>query len=646
MKVLFLHADYIKFRPLKKALKSIKGDEISKKFKEIKEVLSVFIAVEKYEEGNEEKASSELVKNILDVAKKVKPKAILLYPYAHLSSYLGKPSTAEKVLSLAFSELKKKAKKMRIEKAPFGYYKEFEIHVKGHPLAELSREIRVGEERGEEEKGKGGRKGTGTAFISEALKAEKKAKSYWYVIDLKGKLHKIELKDKKISGFKFPENLEKFAHYEMKKIRISEKEPAHIKYMKALQLVDYEPGSDPGNLRYYPKGRMIKALIEDYVIKKMQEYGALEVETPIMYDIEHPTLKKYLDRFPARQYRVQTPNKNAFLRFAACFGQFLMAHDAQLSYKDFPVKMFELTKYSFRAEQRGELSGLRRLRAFTMPDCHAFCLDMEQAKKELIKRFKLSMKIQKQMGADFSKLELAIRFTKDFYEKNKSLISELVKLWKKPALIEMWDQRFFYFVLKYEFNFVDELNKASALNTDQIDIENAERYDIFYIDKKGQKKRPLILHLSPSGAIERVMFTLLEQARYDEIEGKKPSLPLWLDPVQVRVAPVSKKYLKHAEKISRQLEKEGVRVDLDDRNLHVQKKIFESEKEWVPYLIVIGKKEIKSKTKQLPIRIRKANKVKKMSFSAFVKEIRRQIEEMPFRPLPVNFYLSKRVRFV
>ncbi|PJA70592.1 threonine--tRNA ligase, partial [Candidatus Pacearchaeota archaeon CG_4_9_14_3_um_filter_31_7] len=334
----------------------------------------------------------------------------------------------------------------------------------------------------------------------------------------------------------------------MKKVRAAEKEPAHIRYMKKLELVDHEPGSDPGNLRYYPKGRMIKALIEEYVIKEMQKYGALEVETPIMYDFEHPSLKNYLHRFPARQYKVETPNKNAFLRFAACFGQFLMAHDAQLSYKDFPIKLFELTRYSFRVEQRGELSGLRRLRAFTMPDCHCFCLDLEQAKKEFLIRFKLAMKMLKEIGVDLSKLELAVRFTKEFYDKNKDLIEEMMKLWKKPALVEMWDDRFFYFILKYEFNFVDELNKATALNTDQIDVENAERYDISYIDEKSQKKRPLILHLSPTGAIERVMFSLLEQARFEELKNKKPSLPLWLEPIQVRVAPVSSKHLKQAER--------------------------------------------------------------------------------------------------
>ena len=106
---------------------------------------------------------------------------------------------------------------------------------------------------------------------------------------------------------------------------------------------------------------------------------------------------------------------------------------------------------------------------------------------------------------------MAIRFTKDFCEANKDFVFALVDVVGKPVLIEMWDERFFYFVLKFEFNFVDTLDKASALSTVQIDVENAERYDISYVDENGERKRPIILHCSPSGAIERDMYALLRR---------------------------------------------------------------------------------------------------------------------------------------
>jgi threonyl-tRNA synthetase len=188
--------------------------------------------------------------------------------------------------------------------------------------------------------------------------------------------------------------------------------PPHVPLMKKLEIADYELGSDPGNIRWYPKGRLIKSLLEQFVTSKMSEYGAMEVETPVMYDFQHPSLADYLNRFPARQYLLKSEDKELFLRFAACFGQFLMLHDAQFSYKQTPLKLYELTRYSFRREKSGEVVGLRRLRAFSMPDCHAFCTDLEQAKKEFIIRFKLSAQILEGIGLSKDDYETAISFTK------------------------------------------------------------------------------------------------------------------------------------------------------------------------------------------------------------------------------------------
>jgi len=233
-----------------------------------------------------------------------------------------------------------------------------------------------------------------------------------------------------------------------------------------------------------------------------------------------------------------------------------MLHDATISYKNLPLRLYEMTKYSFRVEQRGELSGLRRLRAFTMPDCHAFVADVEEAKKEIMIRFDLARRIQEGIGLDIPEdLELALRVTKDFWNESKDFLVEMVKKWGKPALVEMWDERIFYFVFKYEWNYVDNLDKASALTTDQIDIENGERYDIRYTDREGNEKHPVILHLSPSGAIERMMYALLEKAYKDSQKGIKPSLPLWLSPTQVRFIPVSKEHLSFLEKIEIEGEK-------------------------------------------------------------------------------------------
>jgi len=622
MKILSLHCDYIRFKPLKKALKKIEElSEEEKKGKEIKEVLVVLTAVEK-NDSDVEKVVKELVKNIKDIAEQVKVKNIVLYPYAHLSSDLGSPETAIDVLSKAEKELKKLFKVVR---APFGYYKEFELKVKGHPLSELSREIRV-DGKSEQKK---------ISDETEALKAEKKLISYWHIMTPDGKLHDIEK-----FNFKKYNNLKKFSFYEKSGTRKVVKEPAHIKLMRKLELVDYEPGSDSGNLRYYPKGRMIKALIEEYVNNRVGDYGGMEVETPIMYDMKNPILEKYLQKFPARQYQIESDKRNFFLRFSACFGQFLMAKDASISYKHLPMKFYELTRYSFRREQSGEVAGLRRLRAFTMPDVHSLCKDINQAMDEYKIRFKLCLDVLDKIGIKKEDVELAVRFTKDFYRKNKKFVEWIVKKFNKPVLIEMWDEKPFYFILKYELNFVDSVDKAAALSTDQIDVDNAERYGIKFTDKDNKKKYPLILHCSPSGAVERVIYALLEKTAMN----KTYSLPYWLSPTQLRLLPVSEKFNDKSIEIAGELTRDNIRVDVDDRNETSNKKIVDSEKEWIPFTIFIGEKEIKSKTFALRERGKKG--LSKVSRKELIIKLKNLQKSMPWRAVPLPLLMSKRPVFV
>jgi threonyl-tRNA synthetase len=621
MRILQLHSNFIVYKPVEKEI--AQAEETEKKEKRLDELIVLFTAVE---EGDNLMVAERAIDEVQAFLEKLGINRILIYPYAHLSSRLAKPSEALKIVKSMESYAREKG--IETHRAPFGWNKQFAISVKGHPLAEQSRAILpVGtKESKDEEK------------ISEAVKAEEKLKSCWYILQTDGKMVPVD-------EFKFKghENLQKFSRYEISKVRASQQMPPHVILMKKLEIADYELGSDPGNIRWYPKGRLIKALLETFVSAKMNEYGAMEVETPVMYDFQHPSLADYLNRFPARQYLLKSEDKELFLRFAACFGQFLMVHDAQFSYRQLPMKVYELTRYSFRREKSGEVVGLRRLRAFSMPDCHAFCADLEQAKKEFVIRFKLCMRILEEIGLNKDDYELGIRFTKDFYEENKKFISSLAKIFGKPMLVEMWSERFFYFVLKWDMNYVDNQDKAAALSTDQIDVENAKRYGITFVDEKGEKQYPLILHCSPSGAIERDVYALLEKAYKMQKKGKAPMLPFWLSPTQVRLVPVSDSFLKDVEKFAEEMEAHHIRVDIDDRPLTLQKKVREAEMEWVPCVIVVGQKELESGV--LPIRDRSSGGLRKLRLVDFVAEVEKAVEGKPFRPLPLPKYLSKRPQF-
>ena len=525
MRLLLLHSDFIEYTPISKEIED--AEEIVSNDKvRIEDLVVTLVAVEK---GDNKRVLDEAAKKIQEYLNNVKSKKVLIYPYAHLSSNLAPPKEALEILRSFEESTRKSLSSTEVHRAPFGWTKAFNVKVKGHPLAENAREIKgngdissisVETKRdgpllpSEPRQSSPGQVVSEEAQISTALRAEERLESSWYIFDTKSQGNESKLIP--ISEYHFKNdqvNLRKLADYELQKRRAVDEQPPHVKLMKKMGIADYESASDAGNMRFYPKGKLIKSLIEQYVTTKVIEYGAMEVETPIMYDSKHPSMASYFNRFPARQYTIQSDNKQLFLRFAACFGQFLMARDFHISYKNLPLKLYELTRYSFRREKSGELVGLRRLRAFSMPDCHAFCKDIKQAKSEVLKRFQLSVDVINGIGISSKEdVEMAIRFTEEFYNENKEFVHELVSKFNKPVLVEIWKQRFFYFVLKWEFNYIDNLGKASALSTDQIDVENASRYQIEYVDEDGTRKNPIILHNSPSGAIERVIYVLLENA--------------------------------------------------------------------------------------------------------------------------------------
>ncbi|MCK5151419.1 MAG: threonine--tRNA ligase, partial [Candidatus Thorarchaeota archaeon] len=409
--------------------------------------------------------------------------------------------------------------------------------------------------------------------------------------------------------------------------------------MKNLELVDYEPGSDAGNFRWPPRGFTLKSAVEERVTKEMVEYGAHVVQTPLIYDYEHPSLKSYLQRFPSRQYVVRSGEHDYFARFSACFGQFLLLSQATVSYKQLPLKMFEIAP-SYRREQSGELAGMRRPRAFTMPDIHELVADVEMAKEAVNNQMVFVEKLHKELDISY---EVSFRILRSFFEKNEEFVKGVVATIGKPVMIELFEERYAYFIFKGEWNVVDEQEKAACLGTIQIDVENAERFDIKYVGEDGKEKRPLILHTSPSGSIERILYGVLEQANKDKKLGTKPMLPLWMTPVQVRLLPIDDSLVDYSLELGKKLESAGVRFEIDDRSMTLGKKIRSAEKLWVPYICVIGEKEKESGN--LSVRIRRQKEQASMSIDDLMQEISEKTEFAPKQRLLLPSLISKQPIF-
>jgi threonyl-tRNA synthetase len=204
--------------------------------------------------------------------------------------------------------------------------------------------------------------------------------------------------------------------------------------------------------------------------------------------------------------------------------------------------------------------------------------------------------------------------------------------------------------MKFEFNIIDSMKKASALSTVQIDVENAKRFDITYADEKGEKQYPYILHTSISGSIDRNVYALLEREAIKMSQGKKPMLPLWLSPTQVRFIPVADEFTPDCERFIDELNKISpfyfIRADIDDREESVSRKIRDAEKEWVPFIVVVGEKERNDKFVTPRVRIPELGAGDKpYTMEQLHALIIAQTKEFPQQKLPVALYVSKRPKF-
>lgn len=607
MRILLIHSDYLNYN-VKNKTPVAEEIEDAKKQGAFDESLVVFTAVEKDDENNPQGIVKNLVKEVIKTNDQVKAENIVLYPYAHLSSSLSSPKVAVQVLKDAEETLIGEG--LNVKRVPFGWYKAFEISCKGHPLSELSRTI-TAEEEDEEE-------------------VEKKPSS-WSILD-GNKL--IDIDD-----FKFEnDQLEKLVSYELGTGASDAGEPPHVKLMREKELCDYESASDVGNLKWFPKGRLVRDLLADYVYNLVVDQGAMPIETPIFYDLDNEAINVHAAKFGERQYRTDT-KKNLMLRFACCFGAFRVMADPFITWKNLPAKLYELSTYSFRFEKKGEVVGLKRLRAFTMPDFHSFCADMESTLEEFSKQTDMCI----QTGVDLDvNYEIIFRATKDFYDENKDWMYSIGKKIGKPVLLEILPERKHYWSCKIDFAAIDYLGRPIENPTVQIDVESGKRFDITYLGEDGKEHYPTILHCSPTGSIERVICSLLEKTAI-ELDEKAPMLPTWLSPIEVRIITVGEDHKDFANELYDKINAENIRVDVDDRDESVGKKIRNAATEWIPYIFVVGDNEKESGV--FSVTVRETGEKVDMTVDELIKEVLDKTKGMPYRGLPLPKDISTRINF-
>lgn len=571
MKTLNLHVDYIEWEGLKKALKSMEylsPEEIAKT--KVDEALVVLTAIEKTD-------SLEILEEYLTMIKKISKdvgaKNIVLYPYAHLSSNLGSPKVAVEILKAAEEKLKEE--KYNVSRAPFGYYKSFELKVKGHPLSELSREIISGNEE-------------------------------------------VEVEDPK----EMKNILRKLGKIKMQSIRGIDDKKSNVELGKELDLFILSDVVGQGLPLLTPRGSEIKHEIERFIMDEEKRRGYVYTSSPVMAKSDLYKISGHWQHYKDDMFTLKAHGETYALRPMTCPFQFVLYKRKPRSHKELPIKYAEIAQL-FRKEKTGELRGLTRLSQFTLADAHVICKP-EQLEEEFLSVMDLLEYVMKTFKID----DLTYRFSKWDPKNEKGKYVDNPEAWEATQksmknildkmgidYVEAEDEAAFYGP-KLDLQYKDVYGKEDTLITIQIDFALAEKFDMTYLDKDGKEKRPFIIHRSSSGCTERLMSYLLEKTQ--------GSLPLWLSPVQVKLLTMDENADEYAYKIRNKLRNEGIRVSIDDSTQNIGKKVKKSYLEKAFYIATVGDNEIKEN--KVAVKGRGQKETESISIDEFVSKLKEEIK--------------------
>ena len=397
----------------------------------------------------------------------------------------------------------------------------------------------------------------------------------------------------------------------------------HRKIGKELDLFCFSDLVGKGLPLLTPKGAIIRYELEKFIIEEETKRGYLHVYTPDLAKLELYKKSGHWKHYKESMYPpMNIDGEDYILRPMACPHHFMLYNSRPRSYRELPLRYAEIVK-QYRKEQSGELSGLIRLMAFSLVDGHLICRpdQVEEEFKDVLKLIQYNMKVLgiKDYWYRFSKWDPK---NKEKYTNNPKAWQETEKLMKKILdglklkYIEEEDEAAFYGP-KTDIQIRNVNNKEETLFTVQIDFDMPKKFDMTYIDKDGKKQTPIVIHRASIGCIERTMAFLIEQYA--------GAFPAWLSPVQAQIIPISQKFNKYGEEIKKQLNKDNIRVELNDNNETLGKKIREGELQKIPYLLIVGEKE--QEADSIALRDREKGNLGPMKTNKFIEKIKKEIEE-------------------
>jgi threonyl-tRNA synthetase len=395
----------------------------------------------------------------------------------------------------------------------------------------------------------------------------------------------------------------------------------HRKLGKELGLFTLIDEIGPGLPLFYPKGAVLRRVIETYITELQESRGYVPIWIPHITKGELYKISGHLQKYDAMYSPMEIDGEDYYLKPMNCPHFMMLYRSLPHSYKELPLR-YTCTTTNYRYEKSGELSGLTRVRALTQDDCHVFCTP-EQIEEEITLMTEMIGEVYRTFGFTDFWVRISLRDSKN---KGAYLGDDAVWNMAEDALRSVvkktgWQYReaeneAAFYGPKLDFMLKDVLGREWQLSTVQLDFNLPKRFELEYTDAEGKKSQPVVIHRAMLGSTERFMAIM--------IEHYAGAFPVWLSPIQVRVLPVSEKHNAYAKEVSATLKAVGVRSDVDDANESLGKKIRAAKTEKIPYLLVVGDAEIQAKT--VSVESRDKGKLDTMPVTAFADRIVEEIK--------------------
>ena len=417
----------------------------------------------------------------------------------------------------------------------------------------------------------------------------------------------------RIYGISFPKASELEAYINMLE---EAKKRDHKKLGKELELFMIAP-EGPGFPFFLPKGMVLRNILEDYWKKIHTAAGYVEIKTPIILNEELWHRSGHWDHYKENMYTTKIDDVDFGVKPMNCPGGMIVYKSKLHSYKELPIRAGELGLVH-RHEKSGQLNGLFRVRCFTQDDAHIFCLP-EQIKDEIKGVMSLVDEVYSKFGFEYT-IELSTKpedsmGSAEMWEMAENALKEVLEETNKAYVINEGDGAFYG--PKIDFHIKDCLGREWQCGTIQLDFQMPERFDLTYIGEDGEKHRPVMLHRVVFGSIERFIGIITEH-----FAG---AFPLWLAPVQVKILPIADAHHEYAKEVAKTFEKAGIRVELDERQEKIGYKIREAQLQKVPYMVILGDKEVEAKA--VGVRSRKAGDIGQMSIEQFINKVKEEVSK-------------------